>query len=445
MNANCGNTKHCCIDLAKVNDTADQVDSEQCVSEPYSLSSKSQRVIERISSMIDPTEPLDVQHDVKLFWHEHNMNCVFRGLPFAVRPISVELDPTNDCSYRCPFCTYADARSRTAESAGNRFMGREAMSLILHRLASGGVRSVLVTGGGEPLENPDTPFAIELAGKLGLRTGLFTNGSLLTSNVAKRILAAAPQFIRVSANAVTPHVYARFHGLRDERWATTTWDNIRAVAKLVCGHSTGFGLGVVVNRINVDDLTPLFMRALEVVESGGRIDYVAVRPVVNYTGSRQISTEVVARTKEACSIGQQMVKGSSLRIYVAEEYFDKVGVAGQCNLPPTTSTHCVGHPWMASVGYTGDVYLCSEGKYIDGNRIGNLLTQTLDEIWNSELRYLALRGSCQRPPVCKARRLTTRIEQLLEFGPLSEGEISSVNDFLSELRRNGCPGDVDFL
>jgi len=100
---------------------------------------------------------------------------------------------------------------------------------------------------------------------------------------------------------------------------------------------------------------------------------------------------------------------------------------------------------MVSVGWNADVYLCSEGKYDPRNRLGNLLEQTLDEIWGSALRQQVIHGCCQRPPVCKARRLTSRIERLMEPGPLDDNELGLVEAFLSELRSTGHPGDVEFL
>ncbi len=405
---------------------------------------KALTVVRAISSMVDPEKPLDVQHDAKLLWHTENLSAVLSGEPFAARAITAELDLTLECSYDCSCCTYGSSRRRTADQAGARSMSREVIAVVLRRLADGGVRGVIITGGGEPLQNPEAPFALQTARQLGLRAGLFTNGSLLVPDLAERILAARPQFIRISANAVTPEVYTRFHGLDDERWAHVVWDNIRFLAERTRHSEVNFGLGVVVNRINVDDLLPLFERALEVASRGGRL-YVAVRPVVNYSGRAQITPDVVARAKKACVVGRRLAEGTGLNVFVAAEYLDEVAAAGQRDLPPPSQTHCVGHSWMVSVGWNADVYLCSEGKYDPRNRLGNLLEQTLDEIWGSALRQQVIHGCCQRPPVCKARRLTSRIERLMEPGPLDDNELGLVEAFLSELRSTGHPGDVEFL
>jgi Iron-sulfur cluster-binding domain len=100
---------------------------------------------------------------------------------------------------------------------------------------------------------------------------------------------------------------------------------------------------------------------------------------------------------------------------------------------------------MASVGYTGDVYLCSEGKGTPANRIGNLLDQNLDDIWTSALRHTALCGGCQQPLVCEARTLTERLEPLVAIGPLRQDEIVVTQAVLDELRRTGSPDGIEFL
>ncbi len=357
----------------------------------------------------------------------------------------MELDATLDCNYACPFCTYGDWEKSTAENAGHRFMAREDMELILQRMAEGGVKGVIFTGGGEPLLNPHTPDGLQIARRLGLRAGLFTNGSPLTEPLVDRLLAAAPEFLRISANAATPEIYARFHGLQDTRHAARVWRNIGIVAERLGDAPTSFGLGIVVNEVNYRDLIPVVRRALEIIAAGGRIDYIAFRPVVDYTGPSQIPAEILGEVRRSQEAGLRLVEGSGLRLFFALDYFAEVVAAGERAMVPPTPTHCVGHPWMASVAYTGDVYLCSEGKGQPANRIGNLLEQTLDEIWSSVLRARALCSACQRPPVCKARRLTTRIEPLLDLGPLEASETAVVDRFLSELRKYGHPGDLEFL
>jgi MoaA/NifB/PqqE/SkfB family radical SAM enzyme len=405
---------------------------------------RSEEALRHLRSLVRPDLPLGEQHDIKFLWHSENLSKVLAGRPFDAKPITMEIDATLDCNYKCAFCTYA-AWEHETRGQGRRAMSREHMELVLSRIAEGGVRGVIFTGGGEPLMNPHTLFGLQYAHDLGLDAGIFTNGSLLTSAVAERVLGAEPEFIRISANAVTPEVYTRFHGLSDDRFATIVWKRIEEFARTIGTASTKFGLGVVVNDVNVQDLMPLVHAALAIVDAGGRIDYVAVRPVVNYGGQAQLSRCVLDTVVRARDEALRLAEGSALKLHFAMEYFTRVVQAGEHPLPPRSATHCIGHPWMASVAYTGDVFLCSEGKGGPANRIGNLLDQTLDAIWGSALRHGVLCGGCQQPPVCKARRLTERLEPLVAIGPLRPDEIVVAQGALDELRRGGSPDGIEFL
>jgi len=414
------------------------------VSDRQRQSDAARAVIDRIAAMIDPAVPLDYQHDVKFLWHRENLEAVLQGKPFSARPITMEIDPALDCNFGCPHCTYGQWERRTRGLKDARQMSRQEMEVILHRVADGGVRGLIFTGGGEPFVNPHTPFGIGTAQRLGIRTGIFTNGSLLTPQIISQILAADPEFLRVSVNAVSAGVYGAFHGLHNADLAEHVWSNVRCIAGTIGQARTSFGLGVVVKRVNSGDILNVIRKALDIIEAGGRIDYVGVRPVVNYWGQKQISPEILSRVREAHEIGQRMAEGSGLKLFFAMDYFEKVAAASG-RAPVTVSGHCVGHSWLASIAYTGDVYLCSEGKGSPQNRLGNLLEQTLDEIWESVLRQQVIGGTCAVPAVCKARRITEQVTQLMDIGPLKPEELPIVNDFLAEIRSAGSPGAPDFL
>src|SRR5579871_318207 len=302
---------------------------------------RSAEVLRQLRGLIRPDLPVADQHDVKFLWHAGNLSSVLAGRPFDAKPITMEIDTTLDCNYKCAFCTYA-AWEHETKGQGRRAMSREQMELVLRRMAEGAVRGVIFTGGGEPLMNRHTPFGLQQARNLGLEAGLFTNGSLLTTAVAEHILEAQPQFIRISANAVTREVYTRFHGLNDDRFAAIVWKRIEEFARIIGTAKTKYGLGVVVNDVNVDDLIPLVQAALAIVDAGGRMDYVAVRPVVNYTGRAQLSRSVLDSVERARSEALRLAEGSGLKLHFAMEYFKRVVEAGERPLPPRSADHCIG-------------------------------------------------------------------------------------------------------
>jgi MoaA/NifB/PqqE/SkfB family radical SAM enzyme len=112
-------------------------------------------------------------------------------------PLTLFIDPCGECNLRCGFCPQS--------TIGFHASGTMPMS-DFERIAAqaremGGVKVVNLYGFGEPLLNPDTPEMLALARTFAERVTLTTNGTLLTGDVARAVVAAAPDYVRVSANS----------------------------------------------------------------------------------------------------------------------------------------------------------------------------------------------------------------------------------------------------
>jgi len=122
-------------------------------------------------------------------------------------PLMVVASMAYICNARCPHCPYtnSDIRSDYADAP---FMSRE----IFRKLADecGKYKSFIrLSGGGEPLLNPEMIELIEYAKLAGARIGLITNGSLLTPERVDRLLACNTDAIEVSVDAADPETYAK--------------------------------------------------------------------------------------------------------------------------------------------------------------------------------------------------------------------------------------------
>lgn len=89
-----------------------------------------------------------------------------------IKPIHIQLNPTNRCPLHCSFC-----------SCKNREKGEELTYCkaydILSRFSTLGTKAVTITGGGDPLAHPDINQIIELCNSLKIDVGLVTNAVLL--------------------------------------------------------------------------------------------------------------------------------------------------------------------------------------------------------------------------------------------------------------------------
>jgi organic radical activating enzyme len=89
-----------------------------------------------------------------------------------IRPIHLQLNPTNECNLSCSFCSCAD-RKKTAR------LSWPELREILTTFAGLGTQAVTITGGGEPLLHPKINAMLEYAEELGLDVGLVTNGTVV--------------------------------------------------------------------------------------------------------------------------------------------------------------------------------------------------------------------------------------------------------------------------
>jgi radical SAM protein with 4Fe4S-binding SPASM domain len=105
---------------------------------------------------------------------------------------------TRRCNLHCGHC-YADSHDRDYPGE---LSGREA-ARMLGDLASFGVPTVLFSGG-EPLLRPDLFDLAELAGGLGMRTVLSTNGTRIDAAVAERVRDAGFSYVGISLDGIGP-------------------------------------------------------------------------------------------------------------------------------------------------------------------------------------------------------------------------------------------------
>jgi radical SAM protein with 4Fe4S-binding SPASM domain len=103
---------------------------------------------------------------------------------------------TRRCNLHCGHC-YADSHNREYDGELSTEEGRR----LLEELADFGVPTVLFSGG-EPLLRPDLFELASLAGRLGMRTVLSTNGTRIDRAAAERARAAGFSYVGISLDGI---------------------------------------------------------------------------------------------------------------------------------------------------------------------------------------------------------------------------------------------------
>ena len=128
--------------------------------------------------------------------------AVERAEPF--RPLMVKMKLTWQCNLVCGMCDYWRQDLPTP-------LTLELVSHTLDDLAALGCRKVHFSGG-EPTLRPDLPDIIAHARHLKLRVTLTTNGTLITHELAKRLVVAGLNSVCVSIDSPVRSVHDRIRG-----------------------------------------------------------------------------------------------------------------------------------------------------------------------------------------------------------------------------------------
>jgi wyosine [tRNA(Phe)-imidazoG37] synthetase (radical SAM superfamily) len=144
-----------------------------------------------------------------LEWRRAIARARMRGEPDPsppdLAPISINLDLTTACNYRCTHCIDWDILNTR-----HRF-DEEELHESLRRMAERGLRSVILIGGGEPTLFPRfVPFVAFLK-SIGLQVAVVTNGSRGQALAEAAVHMNARDWIRLSLDAGSNELFARMH------------------------------------------------------------------------------------------------------------------------------------------------------------------------------------------------------------------------------------------
>src|SRR5687768_3790451 len=118
-------------------------------------------------------------------------------------PVHAELDLTDRCNVACYFCNQQDLRTKES-------IPLPKLTDLIDELAETGLKSVRLSGGGDPLFHRDVLNVMDhLASKNIVVDNLTTNGVALTKEVATRLVNGKAREVIFSLNAVDAPDYAR--------------------------------------------------------------------------------------------------------------------------------------------------------------------------------------------------------------------------------------------
>lgn len=127
-------------------------------------------------------------------------------------PVHIELDLTDRCNVACYFCNQQDLRTKDSVQLPR-------LTDLIDELAGNGLRSVRLSGGGDPLFHKDITATLDHLHARGVVIdNLTTNGVALTEEISRRLVAHKAREVILSLNAADAEDYARMMRVKADRF-----------------------------------------------------------------------------------------------------------------------------------------------------------------------------------------------------------------------------------
>ena len=305
----------------------------------------------------------------------------------VTKPIIWELDMTNVCNNKCPWCFgYAGERNTAT-------LSYDVAIDILKQIRNFGARAVTFTGGGEPLCNPVTLRVVQYARDLGLDVGFITNG-LKIDWVTADILVNACTWVRVSLDAGDAKTHEWMHGV-----SSSAFDKvINGITELVKAEKrNGATCTIGVGYLTCNQSLHSMEAATKLCKRLG-VSYIQFRPrMQQYVG-------------QALDYDSNQLRIRSL--------LDKCQSYGTRDFNVLCSKHkyecietnivrkypvCYGHNFAGVICADQKVYLCCHFRGVDDFCFGDLREFPLAALWTMSFRKDAIAriDLAQCPPLCR--------------------------------------------
>ena len=326
-----------------------------------------------------------------------HLSRAYRDLPIAPRalPARADIEPTTYCNFRCPHCP-----STALASAGARsHLSLDGFVRILDQLRT--VYRLKLVGLGEPLLNPEFFDMVRAARRRRVRVLTTTNGSLLTPERRRELLACGLNHLNISIDAADPDTHVRLRPGSDLEQIG------EGVAALVRERGRRKSPAIRVWHVLQRESTPEIPNLVQRCAEWGADALLCTAKLTNF-GSAALEALVGERRALAEEL-QRVLPEAGRRAAAA-------GLKFRCpDAPPGPREPAEGRPCRWPWGRTvvtarGEVLPCPYAGGEDGLVLGRLLpsdgepAQSFTEIWTSPAvrRLREQIRSGQNPAFCRA-------------------------------------------
>ncbi len=292
-----------------------------------------------------------------------------------LHPLYIEVSPVGACNHRCTFCAvdYIGYKST--------FLDLNRYKESIDSMALQGCKSIMFAGEGEPLLHPEISEMVNYTKESGnIDTSFTTNAFKLSEKFVKDSLHNI-SWIKVSFNGGDPKTYSQIHRTSEKDFNIVSKNIENAVNyKKLNNLDTAIGLQTLLLPDNSASMENLCQHAIDL-----GVDYVVIKPYSQHKFSETHKYEDIDY-REYIELGHSLSKFNNkdfnviFRINTVNNWI-KQNNDRYCKCLATPSTWAY---WMAD----GAVYTCSAYLLDKRFEIGNINSNTFDEIWTSDKRMM---------------------------------------------------------
>jgi len=313
---------------------------------------------------------------------------------------------TAACNLKCVHCRACPAEQRSPDELSFGESQR-----LLHEIASCS-KCAVVLSGGEPLVRPDVFRLAEYGNSLGLRMLLATNGTTVTTDIARKIADAGIARVSVSidgANSDSHDAFRRVDGSFDAAW--------QGVECLKAAH-VPYQINTSVAKHNIEELPDI----LDLVTQRGAIAWHLFLLVPTGCGKEIAEDEMIDpadyemilhwlyhRSKNAPIALKATCAPHYFRVMRQNAKAGGVVPAFETQGMDAVTKGCLAGSGVCFVSHVGEVYPCG---YLPVSA-GNVRRQSFEDIWENAEVFRVLRddrnlegkcGYCEYRRVCMGCR-----------------------------------------
>jgi MoaA/NifB/PqqE/SkfB family radical SAM enzyme len=305
-------------------------------------------------------------------------------------PLVVELDPTSMCNLACPDCISGSLLNQDE-------IPSERLLSLTDEMINGGVRAVILIGGGEPMMHPAIEEVMRRLGEADVKIGITTNGLYLKKYLG--VTAAYSSWVRVSMDAGTTETFNRIRPSRTGKsMFASAIKNMEAFARVKRGKlgysfmvfnegSYGFkGIpiraGALKNFENISTNVHEIYQAAKLARDIG-CDYFELKPMYDVNHYAIMQPDALSAVVDEQIQLAKTLESDDFKVLEASKLW--ASLHGESNLEPKEYRRCATAQVRTLVTPSG-VYVCPYFRGNDSKRIGDVRNQSFSDIWHGEQR-----------------------------------------------------------